>query len=485
MQKVDLLLVNPGNRLEQYGGLNKLTTVSQPLGLAMLAAYVRQFGFTVAIIDAEAEFLIPEQTIPLMEEYEPSLVGLSAFTTKMTAAGKVLRLYKERNPYIPCIIGGHHSSAIPERTLNEETVDYVVKGEGFIPVTELLRRLKEKREPDGIKGLWYGKNGQTVNGGQAEGIADLDSLPFPAWDLLPMDKYRCHHWQTWDYNLEQAPYSVIYTSLGCPFHCDYCSVNMVYPNRRVRYRSPEKFVAELKILVEQYGVRYVEIIDDTLTVNTKHVVAICQAVIDAGLGDKISAWCFARTDRSDLNLFKIMKRAGIDWAFEGFESGNDTVLQGVSKKQTLEEIRQAVSNGQKAGIHIGGNYVFGLPGDTLETMDQTLTLAKDLNTEAANFFILMPYPGTKLNEIAKEKGYPLPEKWGQYGFFAPDAVPMRNETLTVEQILGFRDNAFTEYYGGKRYQEMVGQVFGPKVLDFIRTEILGRQLVRTPRPERP
>lgn len=479
--KVDLLLVNPGNRFEQYEKLHELTTVSQPLGLALLAAYVRQFGFSVAIIDAEALFLTPQETIPLMEEYEPLLVGLSAFTTKMTAAGKILSQYKGQNPHIPCILGGHHSSAIPERTLDEEAVDYVVKGEGFFPVTELLSRLKEKRDQDGIKGLWYRKNGQIVKGGQAEGIVDLDTLPFPAWDLLPMDKYRAHHWQTWDYGLEQAPYSLLSTSSGCPFHCNYCSVNMVYPNRRVRYRSPKRVAAELTILVKRYGVRYVEIIDDTLTVNTKHVVGVCRAIIDAGLGDKISAWCFARTDRSDPELLKLMKQAGIDWAFMGFESGNNTVLQGVSKKQTTKQIDQAVHNGQQTGMHIGGNYVFGLPEDTFDTMGQTLELAKRLNTEAANFFILMPYPGTGLHEKARELGYPLPKTWGQYGFFAPDAVPMRNETLTVEDILRTRDAAFVEYYGGKKYQDMIGQVFSQRVLDFVRKEILGRKISRTPR----
>ena len=475
---VDLLLVNPGNRLEQFARLSDLATIAQPLGLAMIAAYVRQFGFSVAIIDAEVYGWIPEEVIKKISEYNPLVIGLSAFTTKMTAAGKILFLIKKYMPQVITIVGGHHPSAIPTRTLEEEAVDFVIKGEGFFPIVELLRCIKDRRNEFNIPGVWYREGDKIIGNGQASGLTNLDDLPMAAWDLLPMERYRAHHWQSWDHGLDMSGFAIIYTSLGCPFNCAYCSVNVVYQERRVRYRSPEKVVDEIRYLVEHYGVRYIEIIDDTFTLNYKRVELLCDKIIESGLGDKVSMWCFARTDRADKKLMEKMRQAGIRWVFMGFESGDDVVLQGVNKKQTIDDIRVAVQNVREAGIYIGGNYVFGLPNDTKETMETTLAFAKELNTEHANFFVMMAYPGTQFHNLSKEKKYPLPEEWGQYGFFASNAIPMRNDNLSSQEILVFRDKAFQEYFSSQRYQSMILAKFGEEVLEFLRTKILTKTIVR-------
>jgi anaerobic magnesium-protoporphyrin IX monomethyl ester cyclase len=333
--------------------------------------------------------------------------------------------------------------------------------------------------PKTAKGLWF-RNGKTIVGyGQADVISDLDSLPFAAWDLLPMNKYRAHHWQAWEHDVNDlSGFAVLYTSLGCPFDCAYCSVNVVYGKHIVRYRSPQRVVRELELLVNELGVKYVEIIDDTFTLNEVRVERLCDAIIERGLGDKLRMWCFARADRVSERLMDKMRRAGIEWVFMGFESGKDLILESINKQQTVEQIRRAVDIVHSAGIHVGGNYVFGLPGDTQESMQETLALAKELNTEYANFFITMCYPGTKILEVAKEKGYPLPERWGQYGFFAPDAVPMRTEALTGGDILKFRDNAFKEYFGSERYQRMIRWEFGQKAVDYINNKVLSKEIVR-------
>jgi len=476
--KVDLLLVNPGNRLEQFASLNELATVAQPLGLAMLAAFVRDQGFSVAIIDAEANFWTPEETIAEIKLYQPILIGLSAFTTKMTAAGKVLKLVKAEMPEVKTVIGGHHASAIPIQTLNDETVDFVIKGEGYFPIAALLQKLKDKITEPKIAGVWFKAGDKIVKGGQAAGITKLDDLPKPAYDLLPMSKYRAHHWQAWDYDLDQSGFALVYTSLGCPFRCEYCSVNVVYADSKIRYRSPESVTDEIELLVNTYGIKHIEIIDDTFTLNYKRVTRLCDEMIKRRLGDKINAWCFSRTDRTDPALMKKLKRAGINWVFMGFESGNDEILQGVNKRQTIDQIKTAADNVHAAGIHIGGNYVFGLHNDTHETMRQTLDLAKELNTEYANFFLMMAYPGTQLRDLAIDMGYELPAKWGQYGFFAPDALPMRNEQLSAQEILAFRDGAFKEYFGSERYQTMLESKFGPAVIKFLREKVLSKDIVR-------
>lgn len=478
MYDVDLLLVNPGNRLEQFANLNELATVAQPLGLAMLASFVRERGYSVAIIDGEAEFWTPERTVEEVCKYSPKLIGLSAFTTKMTSAGKILKLIKEKMPDVKTVIGGHHASAIPEHTLKNEAVDFVIKGEGFFPLVELLRALEGKRRLD-IGGLWWKtKDGfiARTDKERADGIKDLDRLPFASWDLLPMNKYRAHHWQAWNYNLDLSGFAILYTSLGCPFSCEYCSVNVVYGEHFTRFRSPENVVNEMRLLVEKYGVKYIEIIDDTFTLNTQKTKELCHRIIDSGL--KLRMWCFARTDRVNPELMSLMREAGIEWVFMGFEAGNDQVLKGVHKGQTVEQIKKAVDVVHSEGINIGGNYVFGLPNDTIDTMKQTLSLAQELNTEYANFFETMAYPGTKLYDVAKRKGYPLPERWGQYGFFAPDAVPMRNENLTSKEILDFRDKAFKRYFSSERYQSMIRRTFGQKIVDYINDNVLSKEIKR-------
>jgi len=467
--------------MEQFANLNELATVAQPLGLAMIAAFVREHGFSVAIIDAEAHFWTTERTVDEIEKYDPMLIGLSAFTTKMTAAGKILRLIKKRMPDVKTVIGGHHPSALLEQTLNEEIVDWVVKGEGYYPIIQLLGGIKDAKDrivPNRSQSFFSSGEFRFFDDSEGSSVKSLDDLPCAAWDLLPMDKYRAHHWQTWDYNLEQSGFALIYTSLGCPFNCQYCSVNVVYGSHKVRYRNPKSVAIEIALLVEYCNVKHIEIIDDTFTLNPKRVEAICDEIIALGLGDKVNMWCFARVDRVSPKLMEKMKKAGINWVFMGFESGDDMVLQGVNKRQTVRQIREAVKVVHDAGIHIGGNYVFGMPNDTQETMRETLDLAKELNTEYANFFVLMAYPGTELYNIAKEKGYPLPEKWGQYGFFAPDAVPMRNENLTAEDILTFRDNAFIEYFTNSRYQSMIKDKFGQNIVDFINNKVLSKKLVR-------
>ena len=195
MKKVDLLLVNPGNRMEQFASLNTLATVAPPLGIAMVGAYARQEGIRVAVIDAEAEFWTPDMTIEAIKEYDPLIVGLSAFTTKMHAAEQIMKLVKEWRPDVYTLIGGHHSSAIPEETARTWYIDYVLAGEGYESIVSLVRELKDGNTNPSIEGIWYDEGDVIHKAGMASYTRDIDSLPYPAWDLLPMDKYRAHHWQ--------------------------------------------------------------------------------------------------------------------------------------------------------------------------------------------------------------------------------------------------------------------------------------------------
>jgi radical SAM superfamily enzyme YgiQ (UPF0313 family) len=482
-EKVDILFVNPGNRASQFGKLSDYATVAQPLGIALLASFVRNQGFSAKIIDAEVENWRPDRTVEEILKYDPLLVGLTAFTTKMTATGEILDLLKRRAPEIKTVLGGHHTSAVPERTLNEERVDFVIKGEGYYPILNLLKLLKENPDAEDfpIKGVWYKRDGKIISNPSAD-LINLNELPLPAWDLLPMDKYRAHHWQCWN-GTKKNSFALIFSSLGCPFDCGFCSVNVVYGKRMTRYLSPEEFVKQIDCLFENYGIENYELIDDTFTLDKDRVIKICDLLIEKNRKENrvLNIWCFARTDRVDPIMLGKMKKAGINWVFLGIEAGNEITLSTVLKKQNIHQIRSAVDTIKKSGIYVGGNYVFGLPGDTIESMQDTLDLAVDLNCEWNNFFIPMAYPGTALYGKALGKGI-LPRKWEQYGFFAPNAVPLPTEELTSREILDFRDNAFNVLYGGERYQNMIRERFGETVVEYIK-KMLEKKIERVANPE--
>lgn len=475
MPGLDALLINPGNRQAMFGGVSEFATVAQPLGIAMLASYLRERGFSVGILDAEAEGLSAEQAAEEAVRRDPLLVGLTTFTTKMTAAGDILRGIKARAPGIRTALGGHHASAVPERSLREEALDFVVQGEGYVPTEALLTALKSGRALSGrgLPGVWRWDGDAIVRSSPAPLSRDIDAFPLPAWDLLPMGRYKAHHWQTWGIG-EPSRFSLVFTSLGCPYHCDFCSVNVVYGRRGARYRSPARVIEDLSVLVERYDVKHVEIIDDIFTLNRERVERICDLLIERKWD--LNFWCFSRTNTADPRFLDKMRRAGIRWVALGIEAGNELILDSVFKKQNLGQIKKAVATIRDAGLHVIGNYIFGLADDDHRTMQDTLDLAVELNTEWANFFISMGYPGTRLYEEALARGW-VPPRWEQYGFFAPNAMPTPTKRLTSEEILRFRDAAFTAYFSGERYQSMVERKFGPETVDFIR-RMLSRRIHR-------
>jgi len=462
--RLDLLLINPGNWMAIYGQVGKLSSIAPPIGLGLIAAFVREKGYTVEILDAQAENISSDKVAEIVYEKNPLLAGVSAFTPKMTAASEILSFIKERSPHVKTIIGGHHPAALPEKTLRETKVDFVCNSEGFFPVVNLIEALRSDRNAKDfpINGLCYKRGDEIVINPPPLLIKDLDELPFVAWDLLPMDKYRAHNWHCFG-EKSRSPYAVVFSSLGCPFNCFYCSVNAVYGGRGFRTRSPEHFVAELDILVKKYNIRHMEITDDTFTVNKKRVHKVCDLLIERGYN--LNLWAYARTDTVDIELLKKMKKAGINWVAYGFESGNERVREGVNKTQT--RIWEAVNMTYEAEQNIIANFIFGLPDDDYESMRDTLELAKEINAEYANFYVAMAYPGSQLYDYAVEQGWPLPEVWHGYSQYANETLPLPTKFLSGPEVLRFRDNAFNEYFSNPKYLEKIKRKFGLETVNSI------------------
>ncbi|MFQ5513773.1 MAG: B12-binding domain-containing radical SAM protein [Myxococcota bacterium] len=484
--QLDVVFVNPGARRQVYQQLGgELTAVEPPTWAGMLATFCRQRGHSVDVIDAEALDLSPDATGLEVAARSPRLAVLvvyghqpSASTQTMTAAGEALRAIAEHAPEVPTLIVGGHVSALPEQTLREERVDYVCEGEGPQTLAQLLDVLKagDLSHLSSVAGLWYRDGGRIVRSAERAGLVDLDAdLPGIAWDLLPMDRYRAHNWHCFDHIDQRQPYASLYTSLGCPFRCSFCCINAPFGKSGIRYHSPAQVIAELDVLVNDYGVRNLKIVDEMFVLSRRHVEGICDGIIERGYD--LNIWAYARIDTVKEGLLPKMKRAGFNWLALGIESGSEHVRDGAEKAFGKADIAEVVRQIQDHGIYVIGNYIFGLPDDDRESMQATLDLALDLNTEFANFYSAMAYPGSPLYRLALEKGIELPEAWFAYSQHAYETLPLATETLSAAEVLRFRDDAFHTYFTSPSYLALVERKFGPHTLAHVR-EMAGHRLPR-------
>ncbi|MFN4226869.1 MAG: B12-binding domain-containing radical SAM protein [Candidatus Ratteibacteria bacterium] len=475
---IDLVLVNPGNPKKVYGKLkNSLAGIEPPYWCALIASFVREKGYSVKIIDADAENLSPEQTVDEIIKYKPILVNIvvmgtnpsASSTPKMTTVREILNILKEKETNIKVILSGLHPSSLPEKTLKEEKTDYVCQGEGFLTTLNLLRCLKENIdiEKENIKGLWYKKDGEIINGGYEEIIQDIDSLPLPAWDLLPMDKYRAHNWHCFENIDKRGNYAAIYTSFGCPYNCSYCNIKAIYSNKPgIRYKSPERVIEEIDQLVKKYDIKNLKIADELFVLNKQRVSKICDYLIERNY--KLNIWAYARIDTVDEEILKKLKKAGFNWLCYGIESASEKVRKGVLKKIQQDKIEKVIEMTKKAGIYVLGNFIFGLPDDDYETMRETLNLAKKLKCEYVNFYVAMAYPGSYLYEWAIKNGIKLPDDWSGFAQLSEDTYPLPTKYLKPGEVLKFRDHAFIEYYSDPEYLDMIEKKFGLKVVEHIK-----------------
>jgi anaerobic magnesium-protoporphyrin IX monomethyl ester cyclase len=467
---LDLLLIHPGAAHGIYGVLgDELVAVEPPLWCRLIAGYVRDRGHSVRILDAEALRLDPKQVAALTAEFNPRLVCLavyghqpSASTQQMDGAGKTAREIKKLNLSCKVIMVGGHVAALPERTLREEAVDFVCKGEGPITVERLLCGLKKGWDSwvEDVPGLGELVLGNIEFGPPTPLIENLSELHGNVWDLLPMDRYVAHNWQCLDDPSKRQPYASVYTSLGCPYRCHFCMINSIFETNRYRMREPAQVVQEMVFLYGEYGVKTFKIVDEMFVLNERHYKAICDRLILSGISKDINIWAYSRIDTvKPENLF-LLRQAGFKWLALGIESGSAHVRDGASKKLRNDDIVGVVRAIQQANINVIGNYIFGLPDDDAASMQQTLDLALTLRTEFANFYSAMAYPGSWLYTEAVEKGWELPSSWRGYSQHNSDCLPLATTHVSAKQVLAFRDAAFQTYFNDPGYLRMIENKFG-------------------------
>lgn len=243
-------------------------------------------------------------------------------------------------------------------------------------------------------------------------------------------------------------------------NCEFCCISAPFGGAGYKTRAPSDVVAEIQHLYSKYSVRTFKIVDEMFVLNPKHVRAICQGIIDSGIGDDINIWAYARIDTIKPDMLALMRRAGIQWLALGIESGSAEVRDQSRKSIKTDSIPGIVAQIRGAGINVIGNYIFGLPGDTPETMQQTLDLAMELNCDFANLYVAHAYPGSKLYEQAVQSSAVLPATWSGYSQHSTDCLPLATEALSAREILRFRDAAFLTYFSNPAYLQMIEIKFG-------------------------
>jgi radical SAM superfamily enzyme YgiQ (UPF0313 family) len=476
---LDIVFVAPGNHRAIYQGLaGAHVALEPPIWAALLAQAVRRHGYGVALIDQEAEGLTAEQVAAQVATLRPRVVAVvvygqqpSASTQTMTSAQAVCDDLRKSGFEGKTVVLGGHPSALPALTMADTETDFVAQGEGLATVLGLLRvwDLDDVAQLRSVPGLWYVDEGRIVHGTSITPVpaADLSrELPGMAWDLLPMASYRAHNWHCFDHIQERQPYASLYTGLGCPYRCSFCCINAPFGKPSLRLWDPAFVLTEMDLLASVYGVRHVKIADEMFVLNERHVSRLCDLLIERGY--QFNIWAYARVDSVQDHLLGKMKRAGFNWLCLGIESKSRYVREGVRKGRYGEhEIHDVVRRIKDAGIHVMGNYMFGLPDDDEASMLDTLELALALNCEMANFYSAMAYPGSPLYDLAVKNGWPLPERWHHYSQHAYETLPLPTKHLSGGEVLSFRDWAWRQYFTHPGYLSLVRETFGQSVVDHL------------------
>lgn len=489
MPSLDILFVNPDSSKQAYQELAKTySAIEPPTWALLLAESCRSAGFTVGILDCDAEYLSLETATKRIFDCSPRLVTIvvygqnpNAGTTSMIGALTLANHLKKHHPEITIAIVGSHVSALPKEVLSYDSIDIVLLNEGVYALHNLLQS-NLASDLRNIKGIGYkkisqeGKTELVLN--PPERIVPQDrmdeDMPGYAWDLLPykekpLDLYRAHFWHAgFDHN-NRTPFAAIYTSLGCQFACNFCMINIVNRvdnadhihaahSRGMRFWSPEWVLRQIAQLVEM-GVKTLRISDEMFFLNRKYYRPILEGIIDRGWD--LNMWTYARVDTVRSDQLELFKKAGVNWLALGIEAGNQTVRQEVSKGSFQEvNIREVCRTVEDAGIHIISNYIFGFPEDTFETMQETLDLALELNTAMANMYPCQALPGSPLYYQAREEGFALPERFEEFAFLSYESKPLPTRVLSSAQVLKFRDEAWQTYFTNPSYIALVEKLFG-------------------------
>jgi len=402
-----------------------------PIGLAYLAAVLEGNGHEVTVIDCQALEIDHWKLRAKLASLEPGVVGITSMAPTIRSALLSALVAKEACPDATVVLGGPHATFMDEQILNEEAaVDIVVRGEGEQTLLELAQNLSDSKSLHTVNGITFRSNKRTVRTPNRSFIQNLDELPKPAYTHFPLERYRL---------FGRAILPVI-TSRGCPFQCSFCVTSRIF-GKKFRARSPKNVVDELEWLRDEHGAEAFSFYDDTLTFDKKRIYEICDEIKNRKVG---LPWdCQTRVDQVSIALLARMREAGCQQIFFGVESGCQEILDAVNKRTSIEQNEKAIRWAKDAGLFVTLSVIIGYPGETRNTLKQTLDFIRRVKPDDAYLCVATPYPGTALRTLIENIGWKMSSDWSLYDTTTP---VFENPDLPSEDIRKIRRAFYDSFY---------------------------------------
>ena len=471
------------------------SAIEPPTWALLLAESARSVGFKVNILDANAENLSEEEILKRIKDVSPKLICLvvygqnvNAGTTNMSGAIHTSE-YLKKFITTPISIIGSHVQALPLETLKtEKSIDFVFTNEGVYSLRNLLKLNDfSPMSLSKIRGIAFRNENQLIINEPEKVVPnekmDID-LPGYAWDLLPyktkpLDLYRAPMWHA-EYDFEKrTPYASLQTSLGCQFGCNFCMINIL--NRddndeigvasnysKMRFWTTNFIIKEFDKLIKM-GVKTIRIVDEMFLLNPKYYIPLCEQLAERNKDDSLRIWSYSRIDTVKRpEILKLVRSAGIKWLALGIESGEKSVRLEVDKGKFEDvDVRKVIQKVHEADINVMANYIFGLPGDTKETVKKTFDLSLELCTAGWNTYGAMALPGSFLYKKALDEGKQLPDTYEGFSFHSYETLPLSTEKLSAKEIITLRDEAFNQYHNHKPFLNLIEKKFGKEAANNI------------------
>tara|TARA_B100000575_G_scaffold292299_1_gene300279 strand:- start:2370 stop:3929 length:1560 start_codon:yes stop_codon:yes gene_type:complete len=489
INKIDCLFLVTKSSSKTYQKLSiTYSAIEPPTWALLLAQSTRDIGFKVNILDANAEDLTEEKILERIKKLKPKLICLvvygqnvNAGTTNMSGAIHISE-YLKKKINIPISIVGSHVQALPIETLkNEKSIDFVFTNEGVYALRNALKLSNYSAENlSKLKGIAYRDKDKIVMTDPEKVVPNdkMDKdLPGYAWDLLPyktkpLDLYRAPMWHA-EYDFKKrTPYASLQTSLGCQFGCNFCMINILNRNDNddigvasnysgMRFWSTEFIIKEFDKLIAM-GVKTIRIVDEMFLLNPKYYIPLCKKLAERNKDDSLRIWSYSRIDTIKRpEILELVRKAGIKWLALGIESGDKSVRLEVDKGKFEDvDVRKVIQKVHEADINVMANYIFGLPGDTKETIQKTMELSLELCTAGWNTYAAMALPGSLLYKKALENGTKLPESYEGYSFHSYETIPLPTEKLSAAEVISLRDEAFDKYHNYRPFLNLIEKKFG-------------------------
>jgi anaerobic magnesium-protoporphyrin IX monomethyl ester cyclase len=440
---MQVLLINPPYK-KVYKNISDAKGIIPPLGIASIASYIKLHGFNVEILDANATNLDIQKTINTAIEKAPEVIGITATTSTFNISSKILEKIKISNNEILTVIGGAHASATGGQLLAEHPhIDVVIKGEGEASFLNVLKNF-EAKDLSNIKGISYrNSSNEVVDNEPNNEYIDINKSPFPAYELLPMEKYNLpiHHIGIGK-KIPRHPFFMIFTGRACPMDCNFCASKTIWGNN-VRLKNAERVIAEIDFLVKEYDVKVIDIADDIFTLNKTRLHNILDLLISRNYNLYFN--CSSRVDTIDeYDLIKL-KKAGCYLIRYGVESGSQEMLNKMNKMTSISNIKETFALTHKLGITSSASFILGYPGETKETAMQTIRLAQKLKTSISLFFFAIPYLGTPLHKFVVDNNYKIeknPEQWINF----PDEPIIEIPEIQKKELVKLRKLAYRKSF---------------------------------------